>query len=110
MSSKNNGEEQFNVKLPSKLILAIKKYVLKSEEERAKKIKQSDVALQAFFYWLGPFGELGMDQALWKARIDKAKLEIEKEIGGKDIVVQLSSEDLAEIFRQIRDAIEGAQT
>jgi len=108
--SDNNGDKQFNVKLPPALILAVKKYVLQQAEDRAKKITQSEVAGQALFYWLGPFGGLGMDEAMRKARVEKAKVEIEKEIGGKDIVIQLSSEDIAEIFRQIRDAVEGSQT
>lgn len=99
-------KRQFNVKLPSSLITAVKRRILQLYEEEAKKISTSDVVGRAILYYLGPFDSLGVDQAVWKAKVEKARVKVDKVIDGESFTVELSSEDVAAIFRQIRDSFE----
>jgi len=98
--------KQFNVKLPAWLIAAVQRYISDMLEENTKKIPTSEVVGQALFYYLGPFNSLSWKQAVWKAKVDKAQVKLNKVIDGKDALVKLSSEDIAEIIRQLRDSVE----
>jgi hypothetical protein len=75
-------------------------------EALAKKVPTGEVVGQALVFWLGPFETSSMHDSVFKAKVEAARPMLQKEIEGKPVEIALTAEDVADLIRQLRVAVE----
>ena len=96
---------QLNVELPAEIIAKINEYQARMLREKAKRIKKKDIVLEALKLWF--LTDLGFSESFEQAKIEKARLEFEKDINGKPVIVELSREELELLHEQIHRLLGG---
>ena len=98
---------QLNVELPPEILAKISDYQSRMLREKAKRISKKDIVLDALkIYFLS---DLGLSESFEKAKIEKARLEFEKDVNGKPVVVELNKEELDLLHQQIHRLLEGGE-
>jgi hypothetical protein len=95
---------QFNVPLPTEVVVAIKERQLKILKQTAKEIKNQEVGLQAIALWL-TVNDLGLKEAFERAKLEKAMFLMQSNFQDKPFEISISGDGAAEVFAALRDAI-----
>ena len=98
---------QLNVELPAEIIAKINDYQARMLREKAKRIKKKDIVLNALKFWFTT--DLGFSESFEKAKLERARLEFEKDVNGKPVVVELTREELELLHQQIHKLLGGEQ-
>lgn len=98
---------QLNVELPAEIIAKINDYQARMLREKAKRIKKKDIVLNALKLWFTT--DLGFSESFEKAKLERARLEFEKDVNGKPVVVELTREELELLHEQIHKLLGGEQ-
>lgn len=95
-----------NVWLPRELISAYEQYKARMIQEKAEKIGNKEIFGQALALWLLT-NDLGFREAFRKARKQKARTLVEKEVDGKAVEIEVTIDDVAEFNRHLLKHLEG---